>query len=174
MNHLALFKWTDDFSVGIQEIDEQHKMLFELINRLFLAALKREDHARTLEILDTLVDYTKTHFALEERLLDAAGFPGLAEHQQEHLKFVEKMHSMVQKFLVEERTITFELINFLKRWLKEHILETDMAYAAALAHSGFSTEQWASDARIAVHTKRHGHAQKHWWKFWSAPSSQTL
>lgn len=169
MTRLEAFKWTNEFSVGIEEIDNQHKVLFELINRMFIAALKREDHRVSLEILDALVDYTKTHFALEERLLASAGYEKLAEHQMEHRAFIDKLGTMAQKFLAEEKTITFELINFLKHWLKEHILETDMAYATVLSQSRFSTEAWASQARVVMRTQHHGHAEKPWWKFWDMP-----
>lgn len=172
MTQYALFQWSDDFSVGIPEIDNQHKMLFELINRVFQAALHQEHKSSISEILDTLVDYTRSHFVLEEKLLLAASYANLSEHQQEHRRFVEKMESVVRKFLLEEKVVTFELINFLKHWLKEHILETDMAYAGALARSGFSTEQWAADARTVVAQQNSGHLQRPWWKFWVEPSSQ--
>jgi hemerythrin len=172
MANAALFKWTDEYSVGIEEIDNQHKTLFDLINRLYFAALNREDATETVEILDTLLDYTRTHFALEEKLLESAGYADLAEHAQEHRRFIEKLNSVVQKFMIEEKTVTFELINFLKHWLKEHILETDTAYASALYKSGFSTDTWANHARTVITSKSHGHTPKPWWKFWEEPARQ--
>jgi len=173
MTRPALFRWNDTFSVGIQEIDDQHKTLFDLINRLFQAALERKDHAVSLEILDALIDYTKIHFALEERLLESAEYPDLPQHQLEHRKFEQELSAMAQKFLAEEKTITFELINFLKHWLKEHIMETDMAYASQLSQSEFSTDAWSADARQVFSSRYQGHSQKPWWKFWADPSIQT-
>lgn len=172
MNQYTLFQWSDNFSVGISEIDNQHKTLFELINRVFLAALHQEHQSSISEILDTLIEYTRTHFVLEEKLLLAASYSNLAEHKLEHRRFVEKMEAVVRKFLVEEKVVTFELINFLKHWLKEHILETDMAYAGVIARSGFSTDQWATDARTVVAKQNSEHLQRPWWKFWAEPSGQ--
>lgn len=147
--------WSDEYSVGVEEIDEQHKMLFELVNRLFLAAVKREDQQLTIEVLTTLVDYTKTHFGLEERLLEESGYAGLPGHREDHLSFIDKVNGIAQKFHVEDRSVTFELINFLKHWLQNHIRQSDMEYAAHLARTGFGTDAWASGARTAVQASRH-------------------
>ncbi len=162
----GLFQWTSEYSVGVGEIDEQHKMLFDLINQLFLSALNREHESAISEILDVLIDYTRTHFTLEEQLLTEAGYPVLASHHQQHLRFVEKMEAVAAKFC-EGKIVTYELINFLKHWLKEHILETDMGYASYLAKSKFSADAWASRARAVTHKKSLEHTQRSWWKFWN-------
>ena len=64
-----LFHWSDDFSINIQEIDEQHKVLVDLLNQLHVAI--REHHGKTTsrEILNRLAEYTRTHFLLEESLM---------------------------------------------------------------------------------------------------------
>lgn len=166
MSQFETIKWNNQFSVGIEEIDNQHKVLFDLINRLFVAAIQREDHTVSLEILDALIDYTKTHFALEERLLQDAGYEKFEEHFAEHKVFIEKLNGMAQKFLAEEKTITFELINFLKHWLKDHIMETDMAYAGVLAGAQFSVQNWSLDARNSFAYRQEVHHHKSWWRFW--------
>jgi len=148
--------WSDEYSVGVEEIDEQHKMLFELVNRLFLAAVKREDQQLTVQVLGTLVDYTRTHFGLEERLLEESGYHGLPGHREDHLRFIDKINGIAQKFHVGNRSVTFELINVLKNWLQNHIRQSDMEYAAHLARTGFATEAWASGARTAVQASLHG------------------
>jgi hemerythrin len=139
--------WSNEYSVGVEEIDAQHRMLFELLNRLFQAAVKREDQRLTVEVLKSLIDYTKTHFGLEERLLEESGYQGLPGHREDHLRFIAKVNGIAQKFHVEDRSVTFELINFLKHWLQNHIRQSDMEYAAHLARTGFATEAWASGAR---------------------------
>jgi hemerythrin len=170
MTQSALLEWSDEFSVGNDEIDNQHKMLFELVNRLLLAAVKREGPATVAQILDALVDYTRTHFVLEEDLLGAVGYAGLDTHRQEHRQFVEKMESVTRKFREEERTVTVELISFLRRWLREHILKTDKAYAKALTLSGHATAQWAARARTATEQQERQAASRPWWKFWAGSS----
>lgn len=51
-------------SVGIQEIDSQHKVLIDILNRLFVSIVNRENSTVITEVLDALIDYTKTHFEL--------------------------------------------------------------------------------------------------------------
>ena len=101
------FAWSDAMSVGIAEIDEQHKMLVDILNRLFLAVVQRESNAITIEILDTLVDYTKTHFGLGEKLLQDAEYDSteFAAHQREHHAFVEKISTVASKHLVEGKSV---------------------------------------------------------------------
>ncbi len=163
--------WSNEFSVGIEEIDDQHKMLFELVNRLFQAAVKREDQQLTVEVLKSLVDYTKTHFSLEERLLEASGYHGLPGHREDHQRFIDQVNAIAQKFHVEDRSVTFELINFLKNWLQNHIRHSDMEYAAHLARTGFTTDGWASGARTAVQAQ--GIQTRPWWRFWGEAVTAT-
>ena len=163
--------WSDEYSVGVDEIDDQHKMLFELVNRLFLAAVKREDQQLTVEVLASLVDYTKTHFDLEERLLEESGFSGLSGHREDHLRFIDKVDGIAQKFHVQDRSVTFELLNFLKNWLQNHIRQSDMEYAAHLARTGFATEAWAMGARAEVRAQ--DVQTRPWWKFWGEASPGT-
>ena len=66
-NDEELFKWSPEYSVNIKTIDNQHKELISILNRLFVAVFNREGDKAIAGILDALMTYTKTHFALEER-----------------------------------------------------------------------------------------------------------
>lgn len=169
MEDKVFFAWSDAMSVGITEIDDQHKTLVDILNRLFLAVVKRESNEITIEILDTLVDYTKTHFGLEEKLLQDAGYnpAEFATHQQEHRAFIEKISNAANKHLVEGKSVSFEIINFLKHWLQDHILVTDKKYADALKKSGYSTKAWTDFASVAMANKQaETPKRKQWWKIW--------
>jgi len=65
----VFFKWSPDYSVNIKTIDDQHRELVNILNRLFVAVSKREGDKVIAGILDALMSYTQTHFALEERLM---------------------------------------------------------------------------------------------------------
>ena len=169
MEGKVFFAWSDAMSVGIAEIDDQHKMLVDILNRLFHAVVQRESHEITIEILDTLVDYTKTHFGLEEKLLQDAGYDPaeFVAHQREHHAFIEKISSAANKHLVEGKSVSFEIINFLKHWLQDHILVTDKKYATALQGSGYSTKAWTDMASNAMANKQaETPKRKQWWKVW--------
>ncbi|MDO8890895.1 MAG: bacteriohemerythrin [Sulfurimicrobium sp.] len=169
MDDKTFFVWSDTMNTGIMEIDDQHKMLVGILNRLFHAVVQRENNEITIEILDTLVDYTKTHFGLEEKLLQDAGYnpTEFAAHQQEHRAFIEKISNAANKHLVEGKSVSFEIINFLKHWLQEHILITDKKYAEALKSAGYCSKDWTNFANNAMANKQQTTPkQKHWWKLW--------
>ena len=134
-----------------------------------MAVAQREGNEITIEILDTLVDYTRTHFGLEEKLLLDAGYSPVefAAHQREHRAFIEKISTAANKHLVEEKSVSFEIINFLKRWLQDHILITDMKYADALKKAGYSTSDWTNMASDAMAKKQaETPKRRQWWKVW--------
>jgi hemerythrin len=62
----GVFEWNDKFSVGIPEIDEQHKKLFEIISTVFDGIAERNDRELLKTAFDKILDYTKYHFATEE------------------------------------------------------------------------------------------------------------
>lgn len=129
---MAFFDWQDDYSVNVVEIDEQHKKLVGMLNDLF-TALKAGDGREALEkILNGLVEYTVTHFATEERLMKKAGYPGYLEHKEKHEKMAAKVLDFVQKYQTNEMKSPIEISNFLKDWLKKHIMNTDKAYGPYL------------------------------------------
>ena len=158
------FKWSNEYSVGIPTIDEQHQELVNMLNRLFIAVSKREGTKAVAGILDALVDYTQTHFALEERLMEAAKYPDIAHHKLEHKKLIEKLDHLSKKFMLEEKPIYFELLSFLRTWLREHIQDCDKKYSNNLRQAGFSTQAWEQDAKAAFTSM----AEKtgRWWKIW--------
>ncbi len=163
-NEEVFFKWSSDYSVNIKTIDSQHQELVNILNRLFVAVSKREGDKVIAGILDALMGYTKTHFALEERLMWQAKYKDLAAHVEEHKKFIEKLDELCKKHLLEEKPIYFEMLAFLKTWLREHIQGVDTKYAAALHQAGFALDEWEREAseeftKMVENTGR-------WWKIW--------
>jgi hemerythrin len=123
-----LFRWSDDHSVNIQAIDEQHKMLIELINRLHLAIIEHHGKATALEVLDRLSEHTDKHFMLEERLMRLSHFPELEAHKQQHQEMINQLHLLKHRFYNENKPIAFELLYVLKKWLLQHVNESDRRF----------------------------------------------
>ena len=71
----TLIEWTDELSVGIQEIDDQHRLLVSILNKLHTAMYEHQGKEVAEKILNELVDYTKIHFAVEESLMRVLGYP---------------------------------------------------------------------------------------------------
>ncbi len=125
--------WSSEFSVNHHAIDEQHQELIEILNRLFLAVAEREGHKVTLSVLDSLLNYTQTHFAYEENVLREANYSDLDVHVQEHKKLGAELNELVEKYMIEGTQIYFELLRLLRKWLKKHIQGSDMNYRDVLA-----------------------------------------
>lgn len=164
-NEEVFFKWSSDYSVNIKTIDDQHRELVNILNRLFIAVSRREGDKAIAGILDALMSYTKTHFALEERLMRQAKYKDLDAHMEEHRKLIEQLDQLCRKHLLEDKPIYFEMLSFLKTWLKEHIQGVDTRYSAALLQAGFSVAAWEREASsefaaMAGKTER-------WWKIWA-------
>ena len=148
-NEEVFFKWSPDYSVDIKTIDNQHQELISILNHLFIAVSRRQADKEIAVILDDLVGYTKTHFALEERLMQQADYEDLEAHKLEHKKLLERLDQLTKKHLLEEKPIHFELLSFLKQWLKEHIKGSDKKYSSALQKKGFSMAAWEREATAA-------------------------
>ncbi|PLX17174.1 MAG: hemerythrin [Marinilabiliales bacterium] len=126
---MELIKWTDKYSIGIKEIDNQHKGLVIIINELFTYMSEGKAREKLEIIFEHLADYTKKHFSTEELVLYKYAYPGLEKHKEEHLMFIEKLENLQSDFSHEKITVTLEVLNFLKYWLLNHILISDKHYA---------------------------------------------
>ena len=124
---MGLIEWTEDLNTGIRVIDNQHQRIVEYINKLGHA---QEHHSRkeVSEVLDELVDYTLSHFAFEESLMEESGYAYIIAHKKVHQLFVERIADYQQRFKMDE-DITEELINTLRAWLINHIKNDDKDYS---------------------------------------------
>jgi len=120
----ALVTWSDEFSVGIPEVDEQHRGLFELVNRVHDAAMHHAPSAEVREIVDALEHYTVLHFADEERYMLHARYPDFPAHKVKHDDFVARVR--VEKMRLQAGfPLELDIVNFLSDWLISHIQRAD-------------------------------------------------
>ncbi len=124
---MALLIWQDDLNTGIDIIDAQHQRIVEMINRLHVTNRTMERIA-VGEVIDELVDYTLSHFAFEEELMEEAGYPFCAAHKRVHEVFTKRVAEYRMRFQAGE-DIVDDLRSLLSRWLFNHIRSDDKAYA---------------------------------------------
>lgn len=124
-----VIEWEQKFSVGIEEIDEQHKKLFEIINDVFDGIAVGSDSSVLNHAFEQVIDYTKYHFATEERYLDQMHYPDAAEHKAQHQKLLEETLKLQEEFTEGAPSVSLELVDFLTEWLQKHILLHDKKYA---------------------------------------------
>jgi hemerythrin len=129
---MSLFEWRSEYSLGHENIDAQHKRLFALANELHTAMTQGQGKGALSLTLNNLVDYTKTHFANEERLMQTHHYPDYAEHKAAHDALTSRVIEFQKNFEAGRVGMTIELLQFLKDWLRTHIGETDHKVAAFL------------------------------------------
>ncbi len=147
MSDETAIEWSDKFSIGVEMVDEQHKVLVHILNRLNVAVSRNEGEKVIRGIIDSLIEYTKAHFALEEKLMAAAHYSGLEAHVIEHRQFTEKVYELAEQYWLENKPIDHEVVDFLREWLTDHVLETDTKLGKALRESNFPTAEWEAQAR---------------------------
>ena len=135
---MALFVWTNDFSVNVKEIDEQHKKLIGMINDLHAAMLSGKAKEVIGPILNGLVDYTKSHFATEEQLMTKHQYTGYLSLKAAHDALTKQVMDLKTKFSEGKSLITMDIMTFLKDWLTKHIQETDKKYTSFFNGKGIS------------------------------------
>jgi hemerythrin-like metal-binding protein len=125
-------EWTDALSVGVPQLDADHKGLIDVINRVLEA---ERDGGTVKWALGELAAYANSHFVREERMMKKAGYPELAAHRQEHQAFIEWLHSINSVYSADpgaEHYLAETLRDYLQSWLTEHIMKVDADYKGKL------------------------------------------
>jgi hemerythrin len=109
--------WTNEMSVDVKMLDNDHKRLAILINDLHAGLMAGRDRKELERIFDELVNYTRLHFAHEERILAEAGYSGAAAHKQEHDHKIEQVLIMQARFRSAKESADYlEVLDQLKDW----------------------------------------------------------
>ena len=129
-------EWKDEYSVGIDSIDQQHKKLINLINQLQTAVDYSTGEEYEREALNKLVDYTKTHFTYEEGIMKDNDYPDFEPHKAQHEKMVKHVEEVLSEYEKDQDTAMQNAAKFLKDWLINHINGTDQKYSDFLIKKG--------------------------------------
>jgi hemerythrin-like metal-binding protein len=163
MQGIDIFPWDDNFDTGLAKVDEQHRKLVQLLNRLASHVAFKTDLPQLNVIFDELADYAVYHFETEEAIWaeHLAGDPLEVGHKVTHEKFIQavlRFRSYQDSKPIAQ--VLEEVLAFLARWLASHILETDrhMAYIVRGLRSGMSmdeakrhaTEQMSGSTRALI------------------------
>jgi len=120
-------EWTPDLSVGVEHIDEQHKIWFQKANELFEAGKQQKAKEYINEMIDFLDEYTKQHFRDEETYMEEIRYPGLDAQKKAHASFVEEL-AKLKKNYNEGGGNLLVILNANKmviNWLTNHIRSMD-------------------------------------------------
>ncbi len=131
-------KWSNELSVNIIEIDNQHKKLLDLINALHAAMSSGKGKEILEDIFSELIEYTKTHFSFEENLMGKHNYSDIASHKMAHKKLTEQVMGFYNEFKSGKIGLPVIIFSFLKDWLITHISGTDKKYGPFLNAKGVS------------------------------------
>ena len=136
-NTLYPFRWSSDFSVDVAELDDDHQMLFELLNHL-RATIESGESSALPWIIDDLLQYTIYHFQHEEEMMESCHYPYLENHKLVHRMLETRLRDFVKNpEYTENMQAATWLIGFFESWLKDHIAGMDKNYSECVkAHEG--------------------------------------
>lgn len=132
-------QWTEDLSVGVQTIDEQHKELFSRINSLVDAIKSHTCKYKIGDVIKFLEDYIVEHFSIEERIMLESGYPNYGPHRFQHEKFMQNFAELrveLEKLEGGVRPGSYDLSvatnQIVVDWILEHIAMVDKQLGAFL------------------------------------------
>lgn len=134
---MAFLDWNDGLSVGVGDIDSEHRELVSMLNDLHGALARGEGRTALSGVLDRLVKYTQSHFAHEEDLMRRYGYPDSWRHTNEHRELTKQVLEVEEKFDQGKILgLPIELMAFLRDWLANHIKNVDAKFGAFLNTKG--------------------------------------
>lgn len=117
------FEWDNSFSVANEEIDQQHKMLFDLANSIG----DDLNQQRIKKNIIVLYKYTREHFAAEEQMMQRISYPKFEEHKELHKDLITKLNTISAQPFEDDESV-YDFITFVYDWLTHHILNKDMDF----------------------------------------------
>jgi hemerythrin len=127
--------WSGKLEVGISKIDDQHRTLVDIANRVVQAVQEKLGTLGVDEIVKELREYTVVHFQDEEEQMDLLQYPGRGAHHLEHERLKQQVKQWQRDIYLKEMLTVDEVLVFLRSWLLDHILHSDMAFKSWLAEN---------------------------------------
>jgi hemerythrin-like metal-binding protein len=123
------FKWRDEFTLHVPEMDKEHKNLVKITEDIIEAMSSGLGKGAIEDAFQGLMDYTVDHFQHEEELIEKHGYPLTAEHKEIHRLLKEKVIAYKDELFLKDSFNAKEFQDFMSGWLVNHILNDDRQYA---------------------------------------------
>jgi hemerythrin-like metal-binding protein len=135
---MKTINWRDEFSVGVEEMDAQHKKLLAMINRLIEEQHTLTDPKTVAELLTGMTDYAQEHFRAEEYLMAEYDYDRKTLQEKQHKEFIDKTVSFLSATNIGPNILSNALLDYLGSWLVGHILTEDMQYKEFFRSKGLN------------------------------------
>ena len=138
LKSMPIITWKDEYSVGVKELDEQHKKLMEMINELSrLYTEKKFKNADVDKVFNEFTEYATYHLDTEEHYFNLYGYPDKDKHVPFHDKYRAKTKELKEKYNAGKiEDVLFEINNFIYEWWTWHILNVDKEYTSFFNANG--------------------------------------
>ncbi|HEX8960033.1 MAG TPA: hemerythrin family protein [Geobacteraceae bacterium] len=127
---MLIAKWSERYSVNIEEMDGQHKKLLNLMNGLDDALQGGKDGKLIAALVSDLNDCVEVHFREEEKLMEGLNYPHLGAHKSQHLHFLVQFHMMNSAYQSGHLELVQIFVQYLKNWFVFHLFSEDRTYGA--------------------------------------------
>lgn len=124
---MPIIRWDNEYSVGIERIDEEHKTLIHMINRAFDSTSETDETIR--QLVRDMQEYAVNHFETEDAFMADYGFPEANTHLESHDEFRQYANA-------DGKHDPIKLIQYLAKWLNSHIIDEDKALGRFLQSKG--------------------------------------
>jgi hemerythrin len=121
---MSLFAWKDEYSVGIAEIDADHRDLFRIAEELYDGILNGTAEDDLEVMYSQLAEQTRAHFEREDAILRKEGRPNVEQISREHIRLTEKVEALGRRLEKRQARLDMETLRFLRTWLDHHIRDT--------------------------------------------------
>lgn len=133
---MGKIEWGPEYETGVREIDSQHRTLLGIYNDLSDALELDTAGEAASATLDRLLHYTDFHFKTEERMMVEHGYPMSSAHTAEHYVLIERSKLLQHRLQGGDQQVAVDTLDFLKRWLVNHIQKVDRDLAEYLMSRG--------------------------------------
>jgi hemerythrin len=134
------FEWSDEYSIGVDEVDVQHKRFLNLIRRTYEVADQTIENKEVSNLLDELMKYAHFHFGSEELLMQAYSYPKYAEQKSEHIKIIRELVEKMEEIKSDKGKLT-NLLFFLIKWFVDHDSHFDKEFGDYVSEQRESFER---------------------------------
>ena len=135
---MDIINWKDEFSVGVKEMDDQHKKLIGMVNKLISEQTSLTDQRTIADLLTEMTDYAQVHFRAEEYLMAEYDYDQKALQEEQHQAFIDKTIAFYSASDIGPNILSTALLDYLATWLIGHILKEDMKYKNFFKSKGLS------------------------------------
>jgi methyl-accepting chemotaxis protein/hemerythrin len=121
-------EWQSGYTVGVKEIDEQHKNFVKIMSELYRSLIAGDSEKSIVTTLEKLLNYSIYHFGTEEKYFKKYKYPYAKEHIKEHKSLIAKIAEFQESDSSDMSKLGFDILDYLEDWLVGHIMNSDKKY----------------------------------------------